>query len=49
VVLLRAVSACPGNKWLFLERVHELAGELSWAEVAQLLSAMLERGAALMT
>jgi hypothetical protein len=48
-VLLRAVSACPWSKSLWLEGLLDLAGELSGAEVAQLLAAMQERGVALMT
>lgn len=48
-VLLRAVSACPWAKGLWLQGLHELAEEVAGPEAGQLAAAMQDRGLPLLT
>jgi hypothetical protein len=48
-VLLRAVTACPWSKSVWLRGVHLLADRVAGTEVAQLLDVMQQRGLRLKT
>ena len=48
-VLLRAISACPWAKGLWLQGMHEVAEGVAGVEAGQLAAAMQERGLPLLT